>query len=361
MEQVSKTEYTEVPQTWIDYYDLKAKNGENPIVFYDDKINIVRDFNKHKTQYIENIVDHGYKEVNTKNGLKLLVKNSDYEALQKYVDNKIAKRIEEAEKNKKNIINNNNLIINSIKQKLIDGVNQSTLTENDKKKFIECIENAATKCEQFLADDSANKVAFLKKFSFYINEQLKDDLIFSCKDSENTEISNENINVTHDGANLKENIKQKIRDAYTIKILVPHIIFIYDFDSEQIITLRTIKKDHEYKYEYKYEYNNIVASINTTPPISSNSKNKVFYIYKAELNPEIEEKLNLPVPSGVGRFMYYLQCFKGLCTKKKIHDDDYNDKKPNGGKRTRKNKKTRKHKNKKVFRKIKSFRKIRKR
>ena len=356
MEPELETEYKEVLQSWIDNYDLtKAKNGENPIVFYDDEKNIVTDFNKHKTQYIENIGDHGHTDTITKNGLKLLVKNSDHKALQKYLNDEMAKKTEEAEKKEKNIINNNKLILNSIKQKLIEGVNQSTLTDNYKKKFIACIERAAIVCEQHLKNDSANKKTLSERFSFYINENLKDDLIFKSSDEhKNKDILNENINftlVTNDDNTYRTNLRKDINSAHKIKIKVPHIIFVYNFNSEQIITLRTIKINDDYLYGYDVNH---VASINATPPISANSKSEVFYIYKAELNPEIATELNPPLPSGVSRIGYYLQCFKGLCTRKKNHADDI--KTPNGGKRTRKNKKTRKQ-NKKVFRKIKNFRK----
>lgn len=357
MEQGLETEYKEVPQDWIDEHDLTQVNS---IVFYDDEKKIVTDFDKHKTKTIKSPHingEFGHIDTIKKDGLKLQVKTSDYEALYKYVIDMENKKKEEAETEEKNIINNNKLIINSIKDKLIAGVKERNfLTDNYKEKFVKCITTAATNCENNLEEYSDNAEYFLRKillrkFLNYINQELKDDLIFDSKKITEPIYDNENINVAYDMSTIrKTQFENGILFAYTIKIKVPHIIFIYDFDSEEIIELRTNDIiNHEYKYQ---KYNpSVVVVVDTTSQISTNSKNIEFYIYKSELNTEIAMKSNPPLSSGfIHQIRRYLQCFNGFCGNA-------------GGKRTQKNKKNKKTKkqNKKVFRKIKSFRKIRKR
>lgn len=387
MEQALETEYKEVPQDWINGYDLEnAKNGENKIVFYDNKNEIVSNLAGHKS-YHENITYNIQQDYLTQIYLRkpLYVKTDDYAALTKYIENinsrrrnaeETQKKEKEIEKNKK--IENKKKEIQLMKEKLISVVDDDSkikLSETDKtnlKQCIEYVENIITKYYETENNISLTNSNILKDFSDNINEKLKNteyskyyiqnDIIII----QNGIIIPKEFNDTNKFYEIKTTVKDNYK--YTFEMNVPNIIFFYDFDN-QTFTLTTM----EIKKIYTCTNHNNNLIINTIPPILGSEiqkkRDRSAFIYKAysapEIVPESVPEIMTPkivtqseVPSGTSKIrqtLNYLnpfKCFNGNCTNKVA---------PNGGKRTRKNKKTRKHKNKKVFRKIKSFRKIRKR
>jgi len=331
-------EYTQVDQSWIDkYIDGFETIG---ITFYDK--------DKHPTNlYYKNIYKTQYKDNHPSEGghtsypgSPLFIKNDDYENLQFYIMEQLIKHEDESD-------------INSVEQYIKDAKRKEDEEDNIRKNI----------------------------------EQINMELIFGSNHREhnlyqNNLINNENIEIKR--IDIKrfddEYIIPKEFDTYTIKIKTPHIIFHYDFITQQF-SLSKMLIDTEYNMKNIND-----RLIIATKPILYGSmllydrgldvKESLFYIYKVDANPEFDsvEKALKPILKyydNKGRPWYessllqqesnvapniqnvaqnveqrQTSCFGRACETFRR----YARINPRGGKRTRKQKKTRKHK--KAHRKI---------
>jgi hypothetical protein len=360
-------EYTQVDQNWIDYYIDKFKDID--ITFYDIDKKPTNLYNKniYKTRYEKNHPMEG--GVTTYPGSPLFIKNEDSDKLaqkileqinetKKQFDNYLAeqairdaKRKEDEEDN----IRKNKEQINKTKEYIINTIFDSQLlSEGDKESLVNNVTDNGVENRFTLNQDYNQNEIFERVVRLLHNSITNMTNIFSSIQYVSLpEIDNENIE-------LKRIVTRNDRGfitTYTIKIKTPHIIFYYDFKTQQFTLYKMIIGK-----EYTIENEKDSFIIHTEPliygsnPIQNNESKYLFYIYKVEANTVLDSEENalrpfnqnpnvapIEEPRQLGCVGKACKTFKNAFKR----DATIN---PAGGKRTRKQKKTRKHK--KVHRKM---------
>jgi hypothetical protein len=387
----------QVDPDWIDdYIDGFDTIG---ITFYDkDKnpTNLDSYKNIYKTRYEDN---HPLEGGHTSYpGSPLFIKNGDYYRLADYISEQIIKAEQESDINsvaqyikdtkrkedEEDNIRKNIEQINKTKQYILNVIIESPLSENDKYRFLNNVINIDIEgldttiySEQQIFEIITNRIRERKDMELIFGSNHREHNLY-----QNNLINNENIEIKR--IDIKrfddEYIIPKEFDTYTIKIKTPHIIFHYDFITQQF-SLSKMLIDTEYNMKNIND-----RLIIATKPILYGSmllydrgldvKESLFYIYKVDANPEFDsvEKALKPILKyydNKGRPWYessllqqesnvapniqnvaqnveqrQTSCFGRACETFRR----YARINPRGGKRTRKQKKTRKHK--KAHRKI---------
>lgn len=361
-------EYTQVDQSWIDYYiDGFETIG---ITFYDkDKKQTNLDYYKniYKTRYEDNHpLEGGYTSYP---GSPLFIKKGDYYKLEKYISEQIIKAEQESDinsveqairdaktkKNEEDNIRKNTEQINKTKEYILNTILDSQLlSEGDKESLVNNVTNNDIQKKFILSNEYDQNFIFERVVRLLHNSITNMTNIFSSIQSIFLpEIDNENIE-------LKRIVTKNDRGfitTYTIKIKTPHIIFYYDFKTQQFTLCKMIIGK-----EYTIEDENESFIIHTEPliygskPIQTNESKYLFYIYKVEANTVLDSDENALRPFNQNPNVAPIvapnveqrqtSCFGRACETFRR----YARINPGGGKRTRKQKKTRK--NKKAHRKM---------
>jgi hypothetical protein len=361
-------EYTKVNQDWIDNYIDGFKDLKD-ITFYDENKNPENfDYHtdKYKTWNVERSINNAGPEKYP--GKPLYIKNKDSDKLAHYIleqknktnkrfDNYLAeqairdanekKREEEnIRKNKEQIKKTKAIILNTI-------FDSQLLSEGDKESLVNNVTDNDVE-NRFTLNQDYNQNEIFERVVRLLHNSIKNmtNIFSSIQYVSLPEIDNENIELKRI---VTKNDKGFIT-TYTIKIKTPHIIFYYDFKTQQFTLYKMIIGK-----EYTIENEKDSFIIHTEPliygskPIQNNESKYLFYIYKVEANTVLDSEENalrpfnqapnvapIEEPRQLGCLGKACKTFKNAFKR----DATIN---PAGGKRTRKQKKTRKHK--KVHRK----------
>ena len=356
--------YTQVDQSWIDYYidgftNIKDEYGKN-IVFYRkyDETPIKETLNNNNIyKYKSKMKFQGYNEPpKSEPGSALFIKNEDYNDLETYIiEQKEKKEKEQAirdakrKEDEEDNIRKNTEQINKTKEYILNTILDSQLlSEGDKESLVNNVTNNDIEEYFTLSNEHDQNFIFERVVRLLHNSITNMTNIFSSIQSIFLpEIDNENIELKRI---VTKNDRGGFITTYTIKIKTPHIIFYYDIKTQQFTLCKMIIGK-----EYTIEDKNDSFIIHTEPliyvskPIKHIESKYLFYIYKVEANTVLDSdenalrpfNQNLNVAPNVQNVeQRQTSCFGRACETFRR----YARINPGGGKRTHKQKKTRKHK-----------------
>jgi hypothetical protein len=275
-------EYTQVLQKTIDKDYIFFEDSK--ILFYNSLNNIVTDFEPHKSQQVQ----IGINVYNTKLGKPLYVKTDDYKNLLEYIKTRLENNKILEENNKKLTIEKNTDMLTKVHESVVGVINKSNLlSQNDKTSFVKKLNNIKDKLQNNLSDEdyTFNEKKILLLLSNQLNTEMKSLLLFSnIKFLEYK--NNDNITIENKGFKFDNNREYT---EYSLKITVPNIIFLYNFETETL-SLSKLDSNKEYKMELNENLmltiDNTILPTTTTIASPGYTTKKVFFIYKVEGNPE---------------------------------------------------------------------------